>query len=168
MIKKGVTIATKEHWRCQAFARCVATTDSLGNTICRAYGAVGNVTAEWGAVYPVEMDYDSHNRRVALHTTRDGTAWRDALDVRRGDGRLHVEDLRLLAPLRIRRRRERGIHFQRPCRRRVRLHARPPRRRAHADAVQRRGVCARPCARRLPPFARDGHFEHCPRGRPSR
>ena len=75
MIKKGVTIATKEHWRCQAFARRVATTDALGNVVFRIFDPFGNVTAEWGATYPVEMDYDSQSRRVALRTTRDGTAW---------------------------------------------------------------------------------------------
>ena len=33
------------------------------------------MTAEWGATYPVEMDYDTESHRVALRTTRDGTAW---------------------------------------------------------------------------------------------
>ncbi len=53
----------------------VATTDALGNAVFRIFDPFGNVTAEWGATYPVEMDYDSQNRRVALRTTRDGTAW---------------------------------------------------------------------------------------------
>ena len=53
----------------------VTTTDALGNAVHKAYDPLGNVTAEWGATYPVRYEYDTQSRRTALATTRDGETW---------------------------------------------------------------------------------------------
>ena len=33
----------------------------------------GNVTAQWGATYPIAYEYDTRGRRIAMATTRDDT-----------------------------------------------------------------------------------------------
>ena len=53
----------------------IATADALGNTVNKSYDPLGNVTAEWGATYPVRYAYDTQGRRTSLSTTRDGTTW---------------------------------------------------------------------------------------------
>lgn len=53
----------------------IATTDALGNTINRTYDPFGNLTAEWGATYPVRYRYDTAGHRTSLSTTRDGETW---------------------------------------------------------------------------------------------
>ena len=53
----------------------IVSTDALGNTVFRAYDPFGQITAEWGATYPVRYTYDTQGRRTSLSTTRDGTAW---------------------------------------------------------------------------------------------
>ena len=51
----------------------IATTGAHGNTTYRSYDPLGNLTAEWGATYPVRYTYDAHGRRTSLSTTRDVT-----------------------------------------------------------------------------------------------
>ncbi|HOR97222.1 MAG TPA: hypothetical protein PLZ74_02490, partial [Kiritimatiellia bacterium] len=53
--------------------RKIAVTDPLGNTTHTAYDSAGNVTAQWGAAYPVAYEYDTAGRRIAMATTRDDT-----------------------------------------------------------------------------------------------
>ena len=53
----------------------IATTDPIGNTVYKSYDPLGNLTAEWGATYPVRYTYDTAGRRTSLSTTRDGTTW---------------------------------------------------------------------------------------------
>ena len=48
----------------------IATTDAHGNTTYRTYDPLGNLTAEWGATYPVRYTYDTQNRRTSLTTFR--------------------------------------------------------------------------------------------------
>ena len=48
----------------------IATTDALGNTTYRTYDPLGNLTAEWGATYPVRYTYDTAGRRTSLTTFR--------------------------------------------------------------------------------------------------
>ena len=69
------TEAVRESYGYDAFGNRTSATDALGNAVLRIFDPFGNVTAEWGATYPVEMDYDTESHRVALRTTRDGTAW---------------------------------------------------------------------------------------------
>ena len=47
----------------------------FGNTVFRVYDPFGQITAEWGATYPVRYTYDTQGRRTSLSTTRDGTTW---------------------------------------------------------------------------------------------
>ncbi len=53
--------------------RAVSQTDVLGNAVSTAYDRAGNVTAQWGATYPVAYAYDTRGRRIAMATTRDDT-----------------------------------------------------------------------------------------------
>jgi len=53
--------------------RAVSQTDALTNTVFTAYDHAGNVTAQWGATYPVAYAYDTRGRRIAMATTRDDT-----------------------------------------------------------------------------------------------
>jgi len=53
--------------------RAVSQTDALGNAVFTAYDRAGNVTAQWGAIYPVAYEYDTRGRRIAMATTRDDT-----------------------------------------------------------------------------------------------
>ena len=46
----------------------IATTGAHGNTTYRSYDPLGNLTAEWGATYPVRYTYDAHGRRTSLST----------------------------------------------------------------------------------------------------
>ena len=62
----------------------IATTDALGNTVFRSYDPFGNLTAEWGATYPVRCTYDTAGRRTSLTTFRT-TAGRDAPIAPQGD-----------------------------------------------------------------------------------
>ena len=48
----------------------IATTNALGNTTYRTYDPLGNLTAEWGATYPVRYTYDTQGRRTSLTTFR--------------------------------------------------------------------------------------------------
>ena len=51
--------------------RVVSQTDALGNAIFTAYDRAGNVTAQWGATYPVAYTYDTAGRRISMRTFRD-------------------------------------------------------------------------------------------------
>jgi YD repeat-containing protein len=53
--------------------RAMSQTDALGNAVSTAYDRAGNVTAQWGATYPVAYEYDTRGRRIAMATTRDDT-----------------------------------------------------------------------------------------------
>ena len=46
-----------------------------GNETHDTWARLGNLTAEWGATYPVRYTYDAHGRRTSLSTTRDVTTW---------------------------------------------------------------------------------------------
>ena len=62
----------------------IATTDALGNTTFKSYDPLGNLTAEWGATYPVRYTYDSQSRRTSLTTFRT-TGGRDDPIAPQGD-----------------------------------------------------------------------------------
>ncbi len=53
------------------FGRQIAITDPLTNTTHTAYDRAGNVTAQWGATYPVAYTYDTAGRRTSMRTFRD-------------------------------------------------------------------------------------------------
>ena len=65
----------RESYGYDEFGNRVAATNALGQVVETDYDAFGNVTAMRGATCPVEMDYDTENRRIALRTTRDGSTW---------------------------------------------------------------------------------------------
>jgi len=83
----NATDYTTESYAYDMLGNRIATTDSLGNTTYRTYDPLGNVTAEWGATYPVRYTYDTQGRRTSLTTFRttgavalvatggDTTAW---------------------------------------------------------------------------------------------
>ena len=48
----------------------IATTDAHGSTTYRTYDPLGNLTAEWGATYPVRYTYDTQGHRTSLTTFR--------------------------------------------------------------------------------------------------
>jgi len=54
--------------------RAVSKTDALSNTVETTYDSTGNVTAEWGATYPVAYAYDTSGRTVAMRTFRVASA----------------------------------------------------------------------------------------------
>ncbi|MDO5318874.1 MAG: RHS repeat-associated core domain-containing protein, partial [bacterium] len=64
-----------EAYRYDMLGRRVETVDALGQSTYRAYDPLGNVTAEWGATYPVRYEYDTAGRRTALGMTLDGVVW---------------------------------------------------------------------------------------------
>ena len=66
---------TTETYAYDLLGNRIATTDAHGNTIYKSFDPLGNVTAEWGATYPVRYAYDTQGRRTSLSTTRDGTSW---------------------------------------------------------------------------------------------
>ena len=66
---------TRESYGHDEFGNRVAVTNALGEVVETDYDVFGNETAVRGATYPVEMDYDTENRRIALRTTRDGLTW---------------------------------------------------------------------------------------------
>jgi RHS repeat-associated protein len=53
-----------------AKGRRTAVTDALSNTVCTAYDGRGNITAQWGATYPVSYEYDAQGRMVQMGTYR--------------------------------------------------------------------------------------------------
>ena len=65
----------RESYGYDEFGNRVAATNALGQVVETDYDVFGNVTAMRGATYPIEMDYDTENHRVALRTTRDGSTW---------------------------------------------------------------------------------------------
>ncbi len=63
---------TTETYAYDMLGNRIATADALGNTTYRTYDPLGNLTAEWGATYPVRYTYDTQGRRTSLttfHTT---------------------------------------------------------------------------------------------------
>ena len=78
---------TTETYAYDMLGNRIATADALGNTTYRTYDPLGNLTAEWGATYPVRYTYDTAGRRTSLTTFRttgavalattdgDTTAW---------------------------------------------------------------------------------------------
>ena len=70
----GMDIIT-ESYSYDMLGNRIATTDALGNTICRTYDLLGNVIDEYGATYPVRYTYDTAGRRTSLSSTRDGVTW---------------------------------------------------------------------------------------------
>ena len=69
------TEMVRESYGYDAFGNRTSVTNALGEVVETDYDVSGNVTAMRGATYPVEMDYDTESRRVALRTTRDGSTW---------------------------------------------------------------------------------------------
>ncbi len=61
---------TTETYAYDMLGNRIATTDALGNTTHRTYDPLGNLTAEWGATYPVRYTYDTQGRRTSLTTFR--------------------------------------------------------------------------------------------------
>ncbi len=64
------TDCTTETYAYDMLGNRIATTDALGNTTYRTYDPLGNLTAEWGATYPVRYTYDTQGRRTSLTTFR--------------------------------------------------------------------------------------------------
>ena len=64
-----------EAYRYDMLGRRIETVDALGQSTYKTYDPLGNVTAEWGAIYPVRYEYDTAGRRILLATTRDGVTW---------------------------------------------------------------------------------------------
>ena len=56
-----------------AAGRRISANDPLTNTVFTAYDSLGNVTAQWGATYPVAYEYDTAGRKIAMATTRDAS-----------------------------------------------------------------------------------------------
>jgi RHS repeat-associated protein len=50
--------------------RVTSVTDPLTNTVHTAYDGMDNITAQWGATYPVAYRYDTAGRKTALYTYR--------------------------------------------------------------------------------------------------
>lgn len=69
------TDVVRESYGYDEFGNCTAVTNALGEVVESDFDVFGNVVAMRGATYPVEMDYDAENRRIALRTTRDGVTW---------------------------------------------------------------------------------------------
>lgn len=69
------TETVRESYGYDAFGNRTTVTNALGEVVESNFDVFGNVTAMRGATYPVEMDYDTENRCVALRTTRDGLTW---------------------------------------------------------------------------------------------
>ena len=61
---------TTETYAYDMLGNRITTTDALGNTTYRTYDPLGNLTAEWGATYPVRYTYDPQGRRTSLTTFR--------------------------------------------------------------------------------------------------
>ena len=51
--------------------RAVSQTDALGGTVFSEYDETDNITAQWGAIYPVRYTYDTAIRKTAMRTYRD-------------------------------------------------------------------------------------------------
>jgi len=69
------TDVVRESYGYDEFGNRTAVTNALGEVVESDFDVFGNIVAMRGATYPVEMDYDTENRRVALRTTRDGVTW---------------------------------------------------------------------------------------------
>ena len=69
------TDVVRESYGYDEFGNRTAVTNALGEVVESDFDVFGNVVALRGATYPVEMDYDTENRRTALRTTRDGVTW---------------------------------------------------------------------------------------------
>ena len=61
---------TTESYAYDMLGNRIATTDAHGNTVYRTYDPLGQITAEWGATYPVLYTYDTQGRRTSLTTFR--------------------------------------------------------------------------------------------------
>jgi YD repeat-containing protein len=59
----------------------IATTDAHGNTIYKSYDPLGNVTAEWGATYPVRYTYDIFGNKTTMMTYRNESLGPNSGDV---------------------------------------------------------------------------------------
>ena len=64
------TDAVTETYAYDMLGNRITTTDALGDTTYRTYDPFGNLTAEWGATYPVRYTYDTQGRRTSLTTFR--------------------------------------------------------------------------------------------------
>ena len=69
------TDVVRESYGYDEFGNRTAVTNALGEVVESDFDVFGNIVAMRGATYPVEMDYDTENRRTALRTTRDGVTW---------------------------------------------------------------------------------------------
>ena len=69
------TDAVRESYGYDEFGNRTAVTNALGEVVESDFDVFGNIVTMHGATYPVEMDYDTENRRVALRTTRGGVIW---------------------------------------------------------------------------------------------